>query len=143
MNGLFKQVPVYKVYLGFVGLLGLVLLIAWITNRNDPKKKAAIVLSRSAIVSLAADFKGFLQENKPIPLKDDSAWVQDLSRSSNYVLLRFTNAPGQVVDFWQTPLHVMLIAHTNFLIRSAGPNKRFSDKDDIVYDSTKNGFVIP
>ena len=32
---------------------------------------------------------------------------------------------------------------TNFIIRSAGPNKIFGDDDDIIFNSLPNDFVKP
>ncbi len=54
-----------------------------------------------------------------------------------------TNASSQFVDIWQTPFQVNLVGLTNFTIRSAGPNLKFGDADDIIFNSASNGFVKP
>jgi hypothetical protein len=54
-----------------------------------------------------------------------------------------TNALGRVVDHWQTPFQIDLVALTNFTIRSAGPNLKFGDADDIIFNSALNEFAKP
>jgi hypothetical protein len=54
-----------------------------------------------------------------------------------------TNASGEVVDVWDMPYRTELVASTNFIIRSAGKNRRLGDKDDIVFNSVSNDFVNP
>ena len=41
------------------------------------------------------------------------------------------------------PYQIQIVAQTNFVIRSAGPNKKFGDADDIVFNSVSNDFVKP
>jgi hypothetical protein len=54
-----------------------------------------------------------------------------------------TNASGEVVDIWQKPFQIKLAGQTNFIISSAGPNQKFGDTDDIVFNSISNDFVKP
>jgi hypothetical protein len=54
-----------------------------------------------------------------------------------------TNASSQVTDIWQTPFQIKLVGTTNFTIRSAGPNLKFGDADDIIFNSASNGFTKP
>jgi hypothetical protein len=54
-----------------------------------------------------------------------------------------TNASGELIDFWQTPFQIKSVEQTNFIIRSAGPNKIFGDKDDIIFNSVSDDFVKP
>ena len=54
-----------------------------------------------------------------------------------------TNTSGEVVDIWQTPYQIDLAGRTNFIIRSAGKNRKFDDGDDIVFNSVSNDFVKP
>jgi len=53
-----------------------------------------------------------------------------------------TNALGELIDIWQTPFQIKLAGETNFIISSAGPNKKFGDADDIIFNSVSN-FVKP
>jgi len=54
-----------------------------------------------------------------------------------------TNTFGELIDTWQTPFQIKFAGQTNFIIRSAGPNKIFSDADDIIFNSISNDFVKP
>ena len=54
-----------------------------------------------------------------------------------------TNTSGETVDIWDTPYQIELVGRTNFIIRSAGKNCRFGDKDDIIFKSVSNDFVKP
>ena len=54
-----------------------------------------------------------------------------------------TNATGEVIDIWQTPYRIELVGRTNFVISSAGKNRRFGDADDIIFNSVSNDFVKP
>ena len=46
-------------------------------------------------------------------------------------------------DYWGTPYRIEIVVQTNYVIRSAGKNRTFGDKDDITFDSVKHGFVKP
>jgi hypothetical protein len=54
-----------------------------------------------------------------------------------------TNASGEVVDIWQTPFQITFVKQTNFIVRSAGPNSKFGDANDIVFNSVSRDFVKP
>jgi hypothetical protein len=54
-----------------------------------------------------------------------------------------TNALGEVIDIWQMPFQIKLVGQTNFIIRSAGPDQKFGDADDIIFNSAANDFVKP
>ncbi len=54
-----------------------------------------------------------------------------------------TNSQGEILDIWKTPFRVEFIPPTNFVVRSAGPDKQFGNADDIVFNSTSNAFVKP
>ena len=54
-----------------------------------------------------------------------------------------TNVAGELVDIWQTPYQIELVGRTNFVVRSAGKDKKFGTKDDIVFNSVSNDFVKP
>ena len=54
-----------------------------------------------------------------------------------------TNASGEAVEIWQTPFQIKFAGQTNFIISSAGPNQKFGDADDIIFNSVSNNFVKP
>ena len=54
-----------------------------------------------------------------------------------------TNSQGEMLDPWRTPYRIEAHARANFIVRSAGKNREFGDKDDIVFDSLRNALVKP
>ncbi|HKI69791.1 MAG TPA: hypothetical protein VKA67_09390 [Verrucomicrobiae bacterium] len=46
-------------------------------------------------------------------------------------MARWTNTIGELVDPWGTPFSFSI--ETNMILRSAGPNRIFGDKDDVVH----------
>lgn len=48
-----------------------------------------------------------------------------------------------MVDPWGTPYQIDFFQQTNFVIRSAGKNRKFGDTDDIILNSASNNFVKP
>jgi len=54
-----------------------------------------------------------------------------------------TNGQGELVDVWGNPYQIKIESPSGFVIRSAGADGQFGDDDDIVYDSSKDGFVNP
>ena len=41
------------------------------------------------------------------------------------------NKQGEYLDPWKTPYDIMILSDAFVRIRSAGPNKRFGDEDDL------------
>lgn len=62
--------------------------------------------------------------------------------NQNQIWLK-TNAAGRVMDVWKTPYQIELRSSTNFIVRSAGPDQEFGNKDDIIFDGVSNDFVKP
>ena len=54
-----------------------------------------------------------------------------------------TNAQGEILDPWNTPFQVEIVGQTNFILRSAGPNKNIGDADNIIFNSVSNDFMKP
>jgi hypothetical protein len=54
-----------------------------------------------------------------------------------------TNSQGEILDIWKMPFQIEITPPTNFVVRSAGPDKKFGDPDDIVFNSASNDFVKP
>jgi len=53
-----------------------------------------------------------------------------------------TNETGEFIDPWNTPYKILLESNS-VAILSAGMNRIFGDKDDIVFNSRSNDFVKP
>jgi len=54
-----------------------------------------------------------------------------------------TNSSGALIDIWQMPFQISLVEQTNFIVRSAGPDRQLGTADDIVFNSASNDFVKP
>jgi hypothetical protein len=86
-------------------------------------------------------------------LKEQIALTGTLGDISNgFVFIKYfgtnystakTNAQGEILDSWNTPLQIKIVGATNFTICSAGPDKIFGNKDDFIFDSLKEGLVQP
>jgi hypothetical protein len=48
-----------------------------------------------------------------------------------------------MIDPWQTPYQIEFSQQTNLITHSAGKDKMFGTKDDIVFNSPSNDFVKP
>jgi hypothetical protein len=74
---------------------------------------------------------------------DNSFIFHALFGTNDYRFGYRTNTLGEVLDIWEMPYQIQIVARTNFVIRSAGPNKKFGDADDIIFNSVSNDFVKP
>lgn len=54
-----------------------------------------------------------------------------------------TNNFEGFLDNWGMPLRMEMAGETNFILRSAGPDQKYDDADDIVFNSASNSFVKP
>ena len=68
--------------------------------------------------------------------------VDNQSMFSTNSLFR-TNISGEIIDVWQTPYRIELIAPTNIIIQSAGKDKILGGADDIIFNSLSNDLVKP
>lgn len=103
---------------------------AKVTITRDWAKQIADFLRRRAAES--RELTGF--DGQPVL---QSAFIDSSAKPS------CVNSRGEVVDYWKTPFQIRIVAQTNFIIRAAGPNRKFGDDDDIVFDSVSDGFAKP
>lgn len=148
-NFLTRQIPVYKVWLGFVGCLLFLLIVASLLSPGSRMKtKARIAATRNEIKQMVLLLDDYAQSYNHLPNDGNSNIVSALSVASTNKSFSFfipgkTNSIGEIVDYWQTSLQIEVVSMTNFIIRSAGPNKIFGDDDDIIFNSLPNDFVKP
>jgi hypothetical protein len=137
----------WQISRGFVKLL-LVFFLLWLVAEflfpaNNLRTKAMIIKTRSderLISTLLGE-----QAGKTGGLTNlNQQFILDLLLATNQNQFWLnTNAAGEVIDIWQTPYRIALVRRTNFIISSAGPNRKFGDKDDIIFNSVSNDFVKP
>jgi hypothetical protein len=139
-----KQIPVYKVYLGWVAILLLLVILGSIFSpfpHRISKAKAEIVKTRSDEQLLVALIKNQAIEINLLTNLNNEFVLSSISAQDQFWIK--TNNSGAVIDIWGTPYRMSLAPKTNFIIHSAGPNCKFSDKDDIIFNSVSNDFVKP
>jgi SNF family Na+-dependent transporter len=118
---------------------------AWLTCESTFKAKTRtmIVKTRSEERSIAA----LLGEQASIIgglTNLNQKFILDTLFTSNQNPFQLnTNAAGAMVDIWQTPYKFELFGQTNFVVRSAGKDKKFGTEDDIIFNSLSNDFVKP
>jgi hypothetical protein len=137
---LFREIPVYKVYLAWLALLLFLLIVSSIFNPS-PYRKAS---TKNFKTRSDEKFFVFMLKNQLVDL--DLLANNEFVLSSIPVQYNFgfvTNHSGAMVDIWQTPYKIELVGQTNFVMQSAGKDKIFDTKDDIIFNSLSNDFVKP
>ena|SRR5277367_4255104 len=137
---LFREIPVYKVYLAWLALLLFLVIVGSILNPSPNRQVSA----KNYKTRSDEKFIAFMLKNQSV----DINWLasNEFVLSSNPVRDNFgfgTNHSGAMVDVWQTPYKIELLGQTNFVIRSAGKDKIFGTTDDIIFNSISNDFVKP
>jgi hypothetical protein len=144
---LFREIPVYKVYLAWLGLLLLLVMASSFFQPRYGKRQAQNVATRGEIRQMDLLLDEYVKANGILPAGNNVSIVTALAAMlTNEPMLLASwkiNAQGAAVDAWETPLQIQTVGTTNFSIRSAGQNKKFGDKDDIIFNSLSNGFVKP
>jgi len=143
-NLLTRQIPVYKVYLAWVAFLLLLVIIGSIFNpfpRHISKAKAEIVKTRSDEQLLVALLKNQAIEINLLTNLNNEFVLNSISAQDRFWFK--TNNSSAVIDVWETPYRMEFAPQTNFIVHSAGPNRKFGDKDDIIFNSVSNDFVSP
>ncbi|HVU07020.1 MAG TPA: hypothetical protein VHG89_00590 [Verrucomicrobiae bacterium] len=154
VNWLFKEIPVYKVYLGWLTFLFLLVVIGLIVNLSSHRKeKAQIIIVRSDETQIIIALKAYSNSYGVLPIGDaesiERILIGENLQGKNPQKTAFLNFiwqsehPNGMIDPWGTPYQIEFLQQTNFVIRSAGRNRKFGDKDDIIFNSISNHFVKP
>jgi len=146
---------VSKVVVGLV-LLCLVFLCAvggLLYVFRDWPNLAKVAFTRKESVELVLLVNARATNHALIPLNTNGGFLLHLLEpdekrnleldTSRRICKIITNAEGELLDGWAMPYRIEIIFQTNCVIRSAGKNRTFGDKDDIIFDSLKNRFVKP
>lgn len=141
-----------RVRLGFiVWVLAIIVGVPWLFGLLQPSRSgkiaAKVVATRMELRALAELWKQERPGFTGLPLSTNGALQvalfgdEEKTKLSNFPYR--TNSQGELLDFWKTPFQFEKLGLTNVIIRSAGPNQRFGNKDDIVFHSVSNNFVKP
>ena len=129
-----------------IGFILFALILPQFLPEPSVRKKAVIVFTHVETKRIAYVLIQRAAEVNGLTNIDNSIVVQGVL-GTNYLHLNCegtrTNSQGEVIDWWKTPYQIEILAQTNFVVRSAGPNKIFGDKDDIIFNSVSNDFVKP
>ena len=103
--------------------------------------------ARQDMWRIAGALEQFETAFRNLPNGEDFA-IHRAILGSNDLQLNFlgtgrTNTGGKVIDPWGTPFQIQIVGRGNFVVRSAGRNRRFGDKDDLVFDSVSNAKTKP
>jgi hypothetical protein len=155
-NWLFKELPVYKVYLGWLVFLLLLMVLASIVNPSPDhvsKAKARIIITRLNEADIAAALSAYSNTYGVFPTGDTESVKRILAGENlngknpqKTVFLNFQQSAehsNEMTDPWGTPYQIQFFQQTNFTIRSASKDKILSDADDIIFNSASNDFVKP
>jgi hypothetical protein len=134
-----------------IGLVAVFAFFAWLVSSGVPTKKdkvkAQIIFTRFETREIAAELKQYSIKTGGLTNIDNSFVFQSVFGTNGTVNLNYhseqTNSQGQVLDCWKTPYQIEILTRTNFVVTSAGPDKKFGDADDIIFNSVSNGFVKP
>jgi len=119
----------------------LISLLRGLATSGGPKKGAFVRLEMAQLEKALRDYK---MKCGQFPSGASSNVLQALFGDNSkkirflFVQSRQTNSHGLLIDRWKTPYDIQILGQTNFIIRSAGPNRILGDKDDIISDSGSN-----
>jgi len=121
-------------------LLGSILLsvaASFLLPEARAAKQARITITRAWEREIAAFLQQCVIESGGLTNLDNRSIAQGVFGTNSLQPDRL-NSEGELLDYWKTPFQIEIAAQTNFIIRSAGPNRKFDDKDDIVFSSVSN-----
>src|SRR5882757_2063799 len=124
------------------GVVFLAMLILLMLSRGGEGKVARVRLDERA---LSESINQYNLVFGSCPTGGNSNVVNVLTRDNpqKIVFLNFRRTaahPNEMVDPWETPYQIEFLQQTNFIVRSAGKDKVFGDKDDIIFDSRSTDF---
>ena len=123
-------------------ILALFIVMLLSPNNGHAKLKAEIMRTHYEENDIATVLRQQAIETKTLSNINNSFIFQALLNQSGDYENR-TNTQGEILDVFETPYQIEIKPPTNFVIHSAGPNKKFDDADDIIFNSVSNDFVKP
>lgn len=131
-------------------LLAIFALLGWLISTGVPtekeKTKAKVLETFVEERSMAELLAEKVLENGGLTNVPNEFILNPFLTTNKYSGISFTsrtNASGKLIDIWQMPFQITFVEQTNFIVRSAGPNRQFGDADDIIFNSVSNDFVKP
>jgi type II secretion system (T2SS) protein G len=127
------------------GLLILAGLIVWglMNPLRGPRNAARIAQCKSEIAALIAASNKYKEDYSSYPRGNGSEIIRSLLGNNPRKIAFFYVSPnrlksdGVFLDPWGTAYQIRIEFETNFIVRSAGINRQFGDKDDETSTSKK------
>jgi hypothetical protein len=127
-----------------LGLILIAIILELVFPGHTNKAKARIIYTRWEEKNIATSLKQHAMETVGQTNINNGLILQSFfSTNDDYYTFNRTNEQGNLLDLWRTPYQIKILAQTNFIISSAGPNKFFGDDDDIIFNSASNYWVKP
>jgi type II secretory pathway pseudopilin PulG len=139
-----KRLIFWLVALAIIALLVAMLLPAETGPTLNKNARCKIVMWM-----LRAEIKNYKNEIGSYPTGDSAQILKKLF-GDNPKQIEFirpknmsVNQAGELLDPWGTPYAISFSSTNSFVISSAGKDKIFGDKDDIIFNTVSNDFVKP
>lgn len=136
-------------WIRLVAYLGLFAIVAWWVLHDTTPPPTEVSLRQDATLSrftraqmkiLSEAFESYRSANGRFPTGDNAVVLKALTdaagiRHSRFLKMKMTQpgAAGTFLDPWFAPYRFEFTSTYTFTIRSAGPNGRFGDGDDITF----------
>jgi hypothetical protein len=117
---------------------------------NNPiHKPAPNAVCRLQLLDIKVAMEGYVSKYASYPTGTQAQIVKTLCGNNpqryeflDIHILKF-NSREECLDPWGTPLAINFSSTNSFVISSAGPDKIWKTKDDIIFNSISNDFVKP
>ena len=131
---------------GIILVVGFILLPI-ISNPNH--KPALNTICRLELANIKNSIDGYQSKYANYPAGNQSEIIKSLCGDNlqKYQFLNIKvnqlNSDKEYLDPWGTPFAINFSSTNSFVVSSAGKDKIWGDKDDIIFNSTSNDFVKP
>lgn len=134
----------------FAGVWFVCVVIPWLVGgflakpRLSDQTRAQTTLTYSEIKSIAEALKRAPASQGSSASRDGNLVLQSLGGAAAPFNSFDTNRQGELLDAWKTPYKIKSTPASNcIIISSAGRDRIWGTKDDIVFNSVSNDFVDP
>jgi hypothetical protein len=136
------------VFYSFAFLIALIL-IGMIIPVSGPKRAGEKIQCELELTDINTALHNYQIQYGSYPTGNRAEIIKSLTgnnpRKIQFLFLNFNNlnSATEYLDPWRTPYTISFTSTNSSIISSAGPNKKFGDADDIIFNSTSNDFVKP
>jgi hypothetical protein len=131
------------------GIVFVVVFFLPIIISNPNHKPALNTICRLELANIKNAIDGYQSKYANYPAGNQSEIIKSLCGDNlqKYQFLNIKvnqlNSDKEYLDPWGTPFAINFSSTNSFVVSSAGKDKIWGDKDDIIFNSTSNDFVKP